>query len=122
MSEKIQNLTYSDIWKIFINSKMKHFESINMSNNILNNLNNRFTLNNNAAISTILVFGPLVECIKNDLNKIVKTIDQVNCELSMWDNKLIVRSIANDNYELKKTLNFILENIIYDKLPKSWYL
>ena len=122
MSEKIQNLSYSDIWKVFINSKMKHCESINMSNNILNNLNNKFTLNNNAAISTILVFGPLVECIKNDLNKIVETIDNVNCELSMWDNKLIVRSIANDNYELKKTLNFILENIIYDKLPKSWYL
>ena len=122
MSEKIQNLSYSDIWKVFINSKMKHCESINISNNILNNLNNKFTLNNHSAISTILVFGPIVEFIKNDLNKIVETIDNVNCELSMWDNKLIVRSIANDNYELKKTLNFILENIIYDKLPKSWYL
>ena len=122
MSEQIQNISYSDIWKIFINSKMKHIESINMSNNIMNNLNNKFTLNNNAAISSILVFGPLVESIKKDLNKIIETIDNVNCELSMWDNKLIVRSIANDNYELKKTLNFILENIIYDKLPNSWYL
>ena len=122
MSEQIQKISYSDIWNIFINSKMKHVESINMSNNIMNNLNNKFTLKNHAAISTILVFGPLVESIKNDLNKIIETIDNVNCELSMWDNKLIVRSIANDNYELKKTLNFILENIIYDKLPKSWYL
>ena len=122
MSEQIQNISYSDIWKIFINSKMKHVESINMSHNAMHNLNNKFTLNNHAAISTILVFGPLVESIKNDLTKIVETIDNVNCELSMWDNKLIIRSIANDNYELKKTLNFILENIIYDKLPKSWYL
>jgi urease accessory protein len=122
MSEKIQNISYSDIWKIFINSKIKHVESINMSNNVINNLNNKFTLNNHSAISTILIFGPIVEIIKNDLSKIIDSIDKVNCELSIWDNKLIIRSIAHDNYELKKTINFILENIIYDKLPKSWYL
>ena len=122
MSEKIQNISYSDIWKVFINSKIKHVESINMSNNVNNNLNNKFTFSNHAAVSTILIFGPIVEVVKNDLNKIVKTIDTINCELSIWDNKLIIRSIAHDNYELKKTLNFILENIIYDKLPKSWYL
>ena len=122
MSEKIQNISYSDIWKIFINSNIKHVESINMSNNVINNLNNKFTLNNHSAISTILIFGPKVEIIKNDLSKIIDSIDKVNCELSIWDNKLIIRSIAHDNYELKKTLNFILENVIYDKLPKSWYL
>jgi predicted nucleic acid-binding protein len=93
-----------------------------MSNSVINNLNNKFTFSNHAAVSTILIFGPIVEVVKNDLNKIVKTIDTINCELSIWDNKLIIRSIAHDNYELKKTLNFILENIIYDKLPKSWYL
>ena len=86
------------------------------------NVKNKFTLNNHSAISTILIFGPIVEIIKNDLSKIIDSIDKVNCELSIWDNKLIIRSIAHDNYELKKTLNFILENIIYDKLPKSWYL
>ena len=122
MSEKIQNISYSDIWKIFINSKIKHVESINMSNNVINNFNNKFTLNKHSAISTILLFGPIVEMIKNDLSKIIDSIDKVNCELSIWDNKLIIRSIAHDNYELKKTLNFILENVIYDKLPKSWYL
>ena len=122
MSEKIQNISYSDIWKIFINSKIKHVESINLSNKVISNLNNKFTISNHTAISTILVFGPIVEIVKNDLNKIVETIDSVNCELSIWDNKLIIRGIAHDNYELKKTLNFILENIIYDKLPKSWYL
>ena len=90
--------------------------------NVINNLNNKFTLNNQSAISTILIFGPIVEIIKNDVSKIIDSIDKVNCELSIWDNKLIIRSIAHDNYELKKTLNFILENIIYDKLPKSWYL
>ncbi|MDC0625142.1 urease accessory protein UreD [Alphaproteobacteria bacterium] len=122
MSERIHKISYSDIWKVFISSKIKHVESINMTNNVNNNLNNKFTLNNNSAISTILIFGPIVEVIKNDLSKIVKSIDKINCEFSIWDNKLIIRSIAYDNYELKKTLNFILENIIYDKLPKSWYL
>ena len=39
-----------------------------------------------------------------------------------FDDKIIIRCIANDNYDLKKTLNFIMKNIINDKLPKSWDL
>ena len=42
-----------------------------MSNNVINNLKNKFTLNNHSAISTILIFGPIVEIIKNDLSKII---------------------------------------------------
>ena len=30
--------------------------------------------------------------------------------------------MANDNYNLKKTLNYIMKNIINDKLPKNWNL
>ena len=44
------------------------------------------------------------------------------CELSIWDEKIVIRSIANDNYDLKKTLNYILKSIIHDKLPKNWNL
>ena len=42
--------------------------------------------------------------------------------MTIFDNKIIIRSLSNDNYDLKKTLNFIIKNIIHDKLPKSWDL
>ena len=33
--------------------------------------------------------------------------------------KLLLDCLANDNYDLKKTLNYIMKNIIHDKLPKK---
>ena len=43
-------------------------------------------------------------------------------EYLKFDNKIVIRCLADDNYDLKKTLNFIMKNIIHDKLPKSWDL
>ena len=42
--------------------------------------------------------------------------------MSKFDDKIVIRCLANDNYDLKKTINYIMQNIIHDKLPKSWYL
>ena len=30
MSEKIKNIYFSDQWKIYVNSSLKHFEAINI--------------------------------------------------------------------------------------------
>ena len=42
--------------------------------------------------------------------------------MTKFDDKIIIRSLADDNYDLKKTLNYIMKNIINDKLPKNWNL
>ena len=42
--------------------------------------------------------------------------------MTKFDEKIIIRSIADDNFDLKKTLNSIMKNVINDKLPKSWDL
>ena len=42
--------------------------------------------------------------------------------MTKFDDKIIIRSLAGDNYDLKKTVNYIIKNIIHDKLPKSWDL
>ena len=60
--------------------------------------------------------------IQNDIRKTIDSINDIFCELSIWDEKIVIRSIANDNYDLKKTLNYILKSIIHDKLPKNWNL
>ena len=122
MSEKIQNMFFSDIWRVTKNSNLKHIEAININGKTNEVLNNRFTLNNHSSFSTILIFGKIVEKIQNDIRKTIDSINDIFCELSIWDEKIVIRSIANDNYDLKKTLNYILKSIIHDKLPKNWNL
>ena len=69
-----------------------------------------------------MIFGKIVESIQDDIRKTIENINDIFCELSIWNEKIVIRSIANDNYDLKKTLNYILKNIIHDKLPKNWNL
>jgi len=122
MSEKIKNISFSDKWKININSYLKHFESINIQGSMIDNYKNNYTFDNQSTLSTIIIFGEIIHQFESQLRKIIEIIENHYCEMTKFDDKIIIRCIANDNYDLKKTLNFIMKNIIHDKLPKSWDL
>ena len=122
MSEKIKNISLSDQWKINVNSSLKHFEAINMQGSMIDNYKNNYTFANKSALSTILIFGEIIHKAEYELRKIIENIDNHYCEMTKFDNKIIIRSLSNDNYDLKKTLNFIMKSIIHDKLPKCWDL
>ena len=122
MSEQINNLSFFDQWKININSSLKHFEAINIKESINDNFNNNYSFANKSSLSTILIFGEIINQIEPELRNIIKNIENPYCEMTKFDDKIIIRSLADDNYDLKKTLNYIMKNIIYDKLPKSWDL
>ena len=122
MSEQINNLSFFDKWKISINSSLKHFEAINIKGSIKDNYNNNYSFANKSSLSTILIFGEIISQLEPELRNIIKNIENHYCEMTKFDDKIIIRSLADDNYDLKKTLNYIMKNIIYDKLPKSWDL
>ena len=122
MSEQINNLSFFDQWKININSSLKHFEAINIKESINDNFNNNYSFANKSSLSTILIFGEIISQLEPELRNIIKNIENHYCEMTKFDDKIIIRSLADDNYDLKKTLNYIMKNIIYDKLPKSWDL
>tara|TARA_B100000686_G_scaffold311654_1_gene355513 strand:- start:457 stop:1251 length:795 start_codon:yes stop_codon:yes gene_type:complete len=122
MSEQINNLSFFDQWKININSSLKHFEAINIKGSINDNFNNNYSFANKSSLSTILIFGEIISQLEPELRNIIKNIENHYCEMTKFDDKIIIRSLADDNYDLKKTLNYIMKNIIYDKLPKSWDL
>ena len=122
MSEQINNLSFFDKWKISINSSLKHFEAINIKGSINDNFNNNYSFANKSSLSTILIFGEIISQLEPELRNIIKNIENHYCEMTKFDDKIIIRSLADDNYDLKKTLNYIMKNIIYDKLPKSWDL
>ena len=56
------------------------------------------------------------------IGKVKKNLGNHFCEMTKFDDKIIIRCLADDNYDLKKTLNIIMKNVINDKLPKSWDL
>ena len=122
MSEEIQNISFADQWKINVNSSLKHFEAININGSIIDNYKNSFTFSNQSSLSTILIFGEIINQLEPELRKIMKNIEKHYCEMTKFDDKIIIRSLAKDNYDLKKTINYILKNIIHDKLPKNWDL
>ena len=122
MSEKIKNISFSDQWKIYSNSSIKHFEAINIKGSTIDNFNNNYTFSNQSSLSTILIFGDIVHQLESVLRKVKKSLGNHFCEMTKFDDKIIIRCLADDNYDLKKTLNFIMKNIINDKIPKSWDL
>ena len=122
MSEKIKNISLSDQWKINVNSSLKHFEAINMQGSMIDNYKNNYTFDNQSSLSTIIIFGEIIHQFESELRKIIENIENHYCGMTKFNDKIIIRCIANDNYDLKKTLNFIMKNIINDKLPKSWDL
>ncbi len=122
MSEKIKNISFSDQWKIYSNSSIKHFEAINIKGLTIDNFKNNYTFSNQSSLSTILIFGDIVHRLETVLRKVKKNLGNHFCEMTKFDDKIIIRCLADDNYDLKKTLNIIMKNIINDKLPKSWDL
>ena len=122
MSEQINNLSFFDQWKININSSLKHFEAINIKGSFNDNYNNPFSFANKSSLSTILIFGEIIHQLEPELTNIINNIDNHYCEMTKFDDKIVIRCLADNNYDLKKTLNFIMKNIINDKLPKSWDL
>ena len=122
MSEKIKNISFSDQWKIYSNSSIKHFEAINIKGSTIDNFKNNYTFSNQSSLSTILIFGDIVHQLESVLRKVKKNLGNHYCEMTKFDDKIIIRCLADNNYDLKKTLNIIMKNVINDKLPKSWDL
>ena len=122
MSEQIKNIIFSDQWKIFTNSSLKHFEAINIKGSTIDNFKNKYTFDNQSSLSTILIFGDIINQLESELSKVTKNIENHYCEMTKFNDKIVIRCLADDNYDLKKTLNFIMKNVINDKVPKSWDL
>ncbi len=122
MSEKIKYISFSDQWKINVNNSLKHFEAINIQGSMIENYKNNYTFDCQSSLSTILIIGEIIHQLEPELRKAIKNIENHYCELTKFDDKIVIRCLADDNYDLKKTLNFIMKNIINGKLPKSWDL
>ena len=100
MSENIKNITFSDQWKINVNSSLKHFEAINMEGSMIDNYKNNYTFDNQSSLSTIIIFGEIIHQLESELSKVTKNLENHYCEMTKFDDKIVIRWLANDNLSL----------------------
>ncbi len=121
MREKFEGGYFSDFWNIKIDDKLIHSEAINTGLFEKKYLNSFSTLNNNSAVATIIIVG---EKFLNKADNLFKTLtnnENTTSNYSQWDNKLIIRFLSKDSYNLKFAINKILSYFFEgSKIPKVW--
>ncbi len=121
MKEELNNGFFSDFWKIYFDKKLIHAEALNTSNFSKEVLNSKSILNKKRAIATIILVGKKFEDIGDELSKFMTKDNYTTSEFSKWDEKLILRFISKDSYNLKFAINKILSYFFEDsQIPKIW--
>ncbi len=120
MKEKFTSGLYSDIWKIHKNKKLIHIEASNTDGYETSIFSKVATLNKNCAINIIVGIGEKIlkkaEILQNNL----KENSVSTSEISIWDEKLIIRTISSDNYHLRFEIEKILSYFFNHNIPKIW--
>ena len=121
MKEKFEKGYFSDFWNINIDKKLFHTEAINTGFFEKKYLNSFSTLNNNSAVATIIIVGNKFLNNFNNLSETLTNNENTTSNYSNWDNKLIVRLLSKDSYNLKFAIDKILSYFFEgSKIPKIW--
>jgi len=120
MKEKFTNGLYSDFWKISKNGKLIHIEASNTDGYEASAFSKVATFNNNCAINTIIGIGKKILNKYEIIKKNLKECSMTTSEISIWDEKLIIRTISKDNYHLRFAVKNILSYFFNYNIPKIW--
>ena len=121
MKEEFETGYFSDFWNINIDKKLIHTEAINTGLFEKKYFNSFSTLNNNSAVATIIIVGNKFLNNVNNLSETLTNNENTTSNYSQWDNKLIVRLLSKDSYNLKFAIDKILSYFFEgSKIPKVW--
>ncbi len=121
MREVFEKGYFSDFWNIYVDNKLIHTEAINTNFFEKKYLNSFSTLSNNSAVATIIILGKKFLNNVNNLSETLTNNENTTSNYSHWDNKLIVRFLSKDSYNLKFAIDKILSYFSDgSKIPKIW--
>jgi len=120
MGEILEKGFVKDNWKIFLNDKLIHAEAISLSDNIKDNLSNIASAQDGVAVSNIFIYGKNFFTKENDLMKLIKNSDKVLLSHSIWNDKILIRIVAKEAFNLKKIQKKIILLFSENILPKVW--
>ena len=121
MNEVFEKGYFSDIWSIHLEDKLIHTEAINTDLFNSKYFNSSSTFNNNYAVSTIFVAGDKFLDKVDSLSETMTNNKNTTSDYSYWDNKLVIRLLSKDSYNLRFAINKIISYFFEEKkIPKIW--
>ena len=121
MNEVFENGYFSDIWSIHLEDKLIHTEAINTDLFNSKYLKNSSTFNNNYAVSTIFIAGDKFLNKVDSLSETMTNDKNTTSDYSYWGNKLVIRLLSKDSYNLRFAINKIISYFFEEKkIPKIW--
>jgi urease accessory protein UreH len=97
-----------------------HAEALNLKGNIKETLSNIASANDGVAISVIFIYGKKLLSHQNTLPEILKNTETVLLSHSIWNDKILVRMVAKDAYDLKSIQKNLISILADDNIPKVW--
>ena len=119
MSETVRSGTIRDSWRIRRCGQLLHAEETRFERDIATQLASRAVAGGKVAMASLLLIGDHAESVLNPARKIIGPSGGV----SFWNGKLLARIVAEDSYQLRKTLMPLIRLLNRNaSLPKVWAL
>ena len=120
MGEYLENGYFNDNWRINVNKNLIHAEALNLNGNIKETLSNIASANDGVAISNIFIYGKKLLSHQNTLPEILKNTETVLLSHSIWNDKILVRMVARDAYDLKSIQKKLILLLANNNIPRVW--
>ena len=109
-----------DNWRIKVNKNLIHAEALNLNGEIKKTLSNIASAKDGIAISNIFIYGKKLLSYENTFPEILKNSETVLLSHSVWNDKILVRMVAKDAYDLKSIQKNLISILADDNIPKVW--
>ena len=119
MGETLQNVRFNDRIKIMRNSTPIYVDGMDLVGDAAAILNSAAIAGGAGAMCSVVMVSPDAE---QQLDKTREMLPDTAGASLLYDDMLVIRMLATDSYELRRTLIPVLENLNQSPLPVSWRL
>ena len=120
MGEFLEKGFFKDNWKIYLNEKLIHAEALSLTGNIKDKLSSIASTDNGVAICNIFISGKNFLSKEDLLIKTLKNSEIILSSHSKWNDKMLIRIVSKDAYELKLIKKKLISYLSDKNLPKVW--
>ena len=120
MGEFLEKGFFKDNWKIYLNEKLIHAEALSLTGNIKDKLSSIASTDNGVAICNIFISGKNFLSKEDLLIKTLKNSEIILSSHSKWNDKMLIRIVSKDAYELKLIKKKLISCLSDKNLPKVW--
>ena len=120
MGEFLEKGFFKDNWKIYVNKKLIHAEALSLTGNIKDKLSSIACADNGVAICNIFISGQNFLSKENYLTQTLKSSEMILSSHSKWNDKMLIRIVSKDAYELKLIKKKLILCLSDKNLPRVW--